>query len=107
MHQGGSHNWRAQYGAGQLRAAGTVKAVGLPLTEEDKLGTDYEISKRHYSSKTLVGKAIYDFPKGTAKQPLPKEDVPYNPGRGDNFIEIKPDDPRYPILDKWWTANYQ
>jgi hypothetical protein len=106
MHQGGSHSWRTRYGAGQLRAAGTVKAVGLPLTDEDKLGTDYEISKRFYPLKALVGKAIYDFPKGMAKQPLPKEDVSYNPGRGDNFIQINPDDPRYLTLDKWWTANY-
>ena len=105
MHQGGAQHWRTQHGAGQLRAAGLVKAVGLPLGEEDKQGLDYKITKNFYPSKLLAGKAIYDFPKGLAKQPLPKEDVPYNPGRGDNFIEIKPDDPRYHILHAWWTAN--
>ena len=105
MHQGGSQNWRTRYGSGQLRAAGTVKAVGLPLTEEDKQGPDFKTTKKFYPTKPLAGKAIYNFPKGIAKQPLPKEDVPYNPGRGDNFIEIKPEDPKYPKLDVWWTAN--
>lgn len=75
------------------------------MTEEDKLGFDYMMTRKFYSSKPLAGKAIYDFPKDMAKQPLPKEDVPYNPGRGDNFIEIKPDDSRYQILDTWWTKN--
>jgi len=105
MHQGGAHTWRNQYGSGQLQAAGIVKAVGLPLSEEDKQSSDYKMAKKFYPTKPLAGKAIYDFPKGVAKQPLPKEDVPYNPGRGDNFIEIKPGDPRYQILDTWWAAN--
>lgn len=106
MHQGGSHNWRTRYGAGLLRAAGIVRAVGLPLTEEDKQGHDYRITKEFYPIKQLAGKTIYVFARGIAKQPLPKEDVPYNPRRGDNFIEIKPDDPRYAIVDEWWNMNY-
>lgn len=105
MHQGGSLNWRTKYGAGQLRAAGTVRVVGLPLTEEDRRGPDYNITMKFYPTKPLAGKALYDFPKGLAKRPLSKENVPYNPGRGDNFIEVKPDDPRYAILNDWWIAN--
>jgi len=106
MHQGGSQNWRDQYGAGTLRAAGRVKAVGLPLTEEDKNSPDYKLTKTFYPAKPLAGKALYNFPKGLANRPLPKEDLPYNPGRGDNFIEVRPDDPRYEILNQWWLANY-
>jgi len=38
---------------------------------------------------------------------LPKEAVSYEVRKGDNFIEIKPDDHRrYPILDDWWKANF-
>lgn len=105
MHQGGAQNWRTKYGAGQLVAAGRVKVAGLPLTEDDEQGIDYKITKRYFPSKPLAGKAIYEFSNGLAKQPLPKEDLPYKVGRGDNFIEIKPDDRRYTILDAWWKAN--
>lgn len=105
MHQGGAQIWRTKYGSGQLMAAGRVKAVGIPLTTEDQQGVDYKITPKYYPSKPLVGKAIYEFPDGLAKQPLPKEDVPYQVGRGNNFIEVKPNDRRYPILDVWWKAN--
>ncbi len=77
----------------------------MEYAEKGKQGPDYKITKNFYPTKPLAGKAIYNFPKGIAKPPLPKEDVPYNPGRGDNFIEIKPEDPKYPKLDMWWTAN--
>ncbi len=106
MHQGGNIYWREQYGAGQLVAAGIVKAVGLILTEEDRQSHIYKMTERLYPSKHLVGKAIYDFPRGLASQPLPKEEVPYNPVQGDNYIQVKPDDPRYPKLYSWWSANY-
>jgi hypothetical protein len=107
MHQGGDRPWRPKYGSAQLVAAGRVKAVGLPLTEEDKRGTDYEMTKKYFSPKPLVGKTVYEFPNGLAKQPLPKEDVSYEVRKGDNFIEIKPDDHRrYSILDAWWKANF-
>jgi len=105
MHQGGAYSWRAKYGSAQLIAAGTAKAVGLPLTEADKGEEDYALTKKYYPSKPLVGKAIYEF-RCFAKKPLPKEDVSYNPGRGDNFIELKPDDPGYAVLDEWWRTNY-
>ena len=105
MHQGGNINWREQYGAGQLVAAGIVKAVGLTLTGEDRQSDIYAMTERLYPSKHLVGKALYDFPHGLAKQPLPKEEVPYNPVQGDNYIEVKPDDPRFTKLLSWWKAN--
>jgi len=105
MHCGGNSNWREQYGAGQLVAAGTVKAVGLTLTEEDRQSDIHAMTERLYPSKHLVGKALYEFPRGLARQPLPKEGVPYNPVQGDNYIEIKPNDPRFTRLHSWWKAN--
>jgi len=63
------------------------------------------MAKKYFSPKPLVGKVIYEFPKGFAKQPLPKEDVLYEVRKGNNFIEIKPDDRRYSKLDDWWKEN--
>lgn len=107
MHQGGARIFREKYGAGQLVAAGRVKGVARELTEKDKVDyrEDYELGQECFPGRPLVGIIFYEFPNGMAKQPLPKEEVPYYPGRGDNFKEIKPDDHKYLTLDPWWKAN--
>lgn len=107
MHQGGAKSFRGKYGAGQLMAAGRVKGEARELEEKDKqdYSEDYDLTKQCYPRWPLVGIIFYEFPMGMAKQPLPKEAVPYQPRRGNNFIEIKPDDPRYAALDRWWSAN--
>lgn len=108
MHQGGAARFRKKYGAGQLVAAGRVKAPPRELTEKDKqdIHETYELTRECYPDKPLVGIMSYSFPKGIAELPLPKEEANYSPKLGDNFIEIRPDDPRYAILDNWWKSNY-
>jgi len=109
MYQGGSMPFREKYGSGQLIAAGRIKEVAREFTDKDKVDyrEDHELAQECFPGP-FVGIVFYEFPNGMAKQPLPKEKIPYNAGRGDNFKEIKPNDPRYSNLDvwwKWWKAN--
>lgn len=107
MHQGGAKTFRYKYpNAGHLVAAGRIKAEARELTDKDKQDyrEDYDLTVDCFA-KVFGGIIFYEFPKGMAKQPLSKEDVPYLPRRGNSFIEIKPNDARYPILDAWWKAN--
>jgi negative regulator of replication initiation len=108
MHQGGATFFRNKYGAGQLVAAGRIKEVAREITDEDKERhlEDYKLTKECFPKSPLVGIMFYEFPKGMASQPLPKEAVPYYPGRGDNFIRIEPGDKRYPMLLEWWKENF-
>ncbi|MCL0091925.1 hypothetical protein M1N59_01520 [Dehalococcoidales bacterium] len=113
MHQGGAEKYREK-NAGCLVAAGKVVEV-RELTEEDKqnysevygLTVKYYPGKHlDYPGKHLVGIILYEFPRGMAKSPLPKQDVGYKVGRGVNFVVISPDHPRYPALNAWWSKNF-
>jgi len=108
LHQGGAQFFRKKYGAGQLVAAGRIKEPAREITDDDKNRylEDYELTRECFPDSPLVGIMFYEFPRGLAKQPLPKEKVPYYPGRGDNFIKITPNDKRYPILLEWWKENF-
>lgn len=108
MHQGGAAQLRKRYpNAGHLVAAGRVKEAVRELTEKDKHDyvEVYELARGCFPDRTFVGIIFYEFPKGMAKEPLQKEEAKYRPMPGDNFIEIKPDDKRYPKIDAWWYAN--
>ena len=109
MHQGGAKSFRGKYPrAGCLVAAGKVKEIAREINEIDKQkhSKDYKLRKEVFKDTPIAGIIFYDFPKGMAKQPLPREYVPYRPMPGDNFIEIKPNDCRYPKLDEWWNVNF-
>ncbi len=108
MHQGGALFFRGKYGAGQLVVAGRIKEEAREFTDEDKKRylEDYKLTQECFPNSPLVGIIFYEFPKGMASRPLPKEAVPYYPGRGDNFIRILPNDKRYPILLEWWKENF-
>ncbi|GEM_PF-6328176 len=106
MHQGGGAPYQRAFGAGQVIAAGWVREQPRLITPQDyeDFTEDFALTSECYPGKALQGILFYEFRVGIAPKPLLKEELGYRPSRGDNFIVIAPDDPRYPLLDEWWRS---
>ncbi len=121
MLQGGGKSWRNKYGSGEFMACGRIREVARYLKKQDidNHRCLYSLTEKYFppGKGSLVGIIFYSLQR--SKQRLAREQILVGkklsdgsvkiqllrPMPGEKFIEIKPSDPGYPILNEWWNDH--